>query len=253
MQEEPLENRIDGAGSVTASVEGRSAGAAIERNKNGVSAEMLAELFPVAEVIELKEPSVAGGALYRLIKRVFDVCVAGIALIVFAVPMAVIALRVKAETPGPAIYAQERVGQNGRRFLIYKFRSMYEDAEAKGACWTAHDDPRVTRFGTFMRERRIDELPQFWNVLKGDMSLVGPRPERPEFCEVFEERINGWSYRTMVKPGLSGLAQVMGGYDLLPGEKIRFDLHYIEHRRVSLDLKVVFKTLWVVITGKGAR
>lgn len=111
----------------------------------------------------------------------------------------------------------------------------------------------VTPFGKFMREKRIDEIPQFWNIVKGDMSLIGPRPERPAFCQEFEKRIHGWDYRTLVRPGLSGLAQVTGGYDLLPKEKVVLDLEYIEQRNVALDLKIILKTLGVVSTGEGAR
>lgn len=99
----------------------------------------------------------------------------------------------------------------------------------------------------------LDEIPQFWNIFKGDMSLIGPRPERPAFCEEFEKRIHGWSYRTMVRPGLSGLAQVEGGYDLLPKEKVQLDLWYLEHRSIALDLRIILKTLGVVSTGDGAR
>ena len=130
---------------------------------------------------------------------------------------------------------------------------MYIDAETRGARWAAGDDPRVTPFGKFMREKRIDEIPQFWNIVKGDMSLIGPRPERPAFCHEFEKRIHGWGYRTLVRPGLSGLAQVTGGYDLLPKEKVVLDLEYIEHRSVGMDFKIILKTLGVVSTGEGAR
>ena len=167
--------------------------------------------------------------------------------------MGVIALKIKSESPGPVIYAQRRVGKGGRVFNVYKFRSMYTDAEARGVQWAQSNDSRVTPFGKVMRKTRMDEIPQFWNVFKGDMSLIGPRPERPAFCEEFEKRIHGWHYRTMVTPGLSGLAQVTGGYDLLPKEKVVLDLDYIEHRSLSLDLMIILKTLGVVSTGEGAR
>lgn len=104
-----------------------------------------------------------------------------------------------------------------------------------------------------MRKTRLDEIPQFWNVFKGDMSLIGPRPERPAFCNEFEKRIHGWHYRTMVRPGISGLAQVTGGYDLLPSEKVMFDLQYIKSRNIKMDLEIMLKTLGVVSTGDGAR
>ena len=221
--------------------------------ENGIPADVLAKLLPGDEVIELNEPMVGGGLGYRFLKRAFDIVSCGCALIVLAIPMGLIALKIKSESPGPVIYAQRRVGKNGRIFNVYKFRSMYIDAEARGAQWAQGDDPRVTPFGKVMRKTRMDEIPQFWNVFKGDMSLIGPRPERPAFCEEFEKRIHGWHYRTMVTPGLSGLAQVMGGYDLLPKEKILLDLEYIEHRSVAMDLRIILKTLGVVSTGEGAR
>lgn len=223
------------------------------REHGGIPANVLEALLPGDDIIELKRPEIAGGFFYRAVKRVFDVISTGCALVILAIPMGFIAIKVKSESPGPVIYAQERVGKNGKLFKVYKFRSMYIDAEERGAQWASGDDPRVTPFGKFMRKTRLDEIPQFWNVFKGDMSLIGPRPERPAFCDEFEKRIHGWSYRTMVTPGLSGLAQVTGGYDLLPKEKVMLDLEYIEHRSIALDLKIVLKTLGVVKTGEGAR
>ena len=221
--------------------------------ENGIPADVLEKLLPGDDVIELTEPKVAGGIVYRFVKRAFDIVSCGCALIILAIPMVVIALKIKSESPGPVIYAQRRVGKDGRIFNLYKFRSMYTDAEARGVQWAKNNDSRVTPFGKIMRKTRMDEIPQFWNVFKGDMSLIGPRPERPAFCEEFEKRIHGWHYRTMVTPGLSGLAQVTGGYDLLPSEKILLDMEYIENRSLSLDLKIILKTLGVVKTGEGAR
>lgn len=221
--------------------------------ENGIPADVLAKLLPGDDVVELFEPAVGGGIAYRFVKRAFDVVSCGCALIILAIPMGVIALKIKSESPGPVIYAQRRVGKGGKIFNVYKFRSMYTDAEARGAQWAQGDDPRVTPFGKVMRKTRMDEIPQFWNVFKGDMSLIGPRPERPAFCAEFEKRIHGWHYRTMVTPGLSGLAQVMGGYDLLPKEKVVLDLEYIEHRSIAMDVKIILKTLGVVSTGEGAR
>lgn len=221
--------------------------------ENGIPADVLAKLLPGDDVVELSEPVVGGSIAYRFVKRAFDVISCGCALIILAIPMGIIALKIKSESPGPVIYAQRRVGKGGKIFNVYKFRSMYTDAEARGAQWARGDDPRVTPFGKVMRKTRMDEIPQFWNVFKGDMSLIGPRPERPAFCAEFEKRIHGWHYRTMVTPGLSGLAQVTGGYDLLPKEKVVLDLEYIEHQSIAMDAKIILKTLGVVSTGEGAR
>lgn len=221
--------------------------------ENSIPSDVLEALLPGDDIIELNEPVVAGGLLYRFIKRTFDVVSCGAALIVLSPVMLYCVARIKSESPGPVIYAQRRVGKGGRVFQIYKFRSMYIDAEARGAQWAQGDDPRVTPFGKFMRKTRLDEIPQFWNVVKGDMSLIGPRPERPGFCDEFEKRIHGWHYRTLVRPGISGLAQVTGGYDLLPKEKVKFDLRYIETRSIRQDIVLMLKTLGVVSTGEGAR
>jgi len=135
---------------------------------------------------------------------------------------------------------------------MYKLRSMYENAEENGAQWAEEDDPRVTKVGKFIRRTRLDELPQLFNVLKGDMSLVGPRPERPIFTYQFNEQIPGFINRLQVKPGLTGWAQVNGGYKLTPAEKLEYDLYYIENRTIWLDIKIMLKTIMVVLTGKGA-
>ncbi|WP_165054380.1 MULTISPECIES: sugar transferase [unclassified Adlercreutzia] len=221
--------------------------------ERGIPADVLERLLPGDDVLVLEEPEVAGGLGYRFVKRAFDVCACGLALAVLALPMAAMAVKVRSESPGSVIYAQERVGRGGKPFKVYKFRSMYVDAEARGARWAADGDPRVTPFGRWMRDHRLDELPQLWNVVRGDMSLIGPRPERPAFCEAFEERIVGWHYRTKVRPGLSGLAQVSGGYDLLPAEKVLYDMEYIENRSIRLDLNLMFCTLGVLRTGEGAK
>lgn len=222
--------------------------------ESGIAADVLEKLLPDEGVVELpRVRKVAGGPVYRFAKRAFDVVSCGAALIVLAIPMAIIAAKIKSESSGPVIYAQRRVGKDGKVFELYKFRSMYTDAEARGARWAAEDDPRVTPFGKTMRKTRLDELPQFWNVVKGDMSLIGPRPERPAFHEEFCRRIDGWEQRLLVKPGISGLAQVEGGYELLPKEKARLDIEYIESRSATLDLNLIFRTLHTVKTGDGAR
>lgn len=223
-------------------------------SESGIAPDVLERLLPDEGVVELPRLRRVGGSLaYRAAKRAFDVAACSLALVVFAIPMLLIAWRVRRESPGPAIFAQRRVGRGGRVFEIYKFRSMRTDAEVAGAQWATEGDPRVTPFGRFLRERRLDEIPQFWNVVRGDMSLVGPRPERPAFDEVFEKRIDGWSQRLAVRPGITGLAQVSGGYDLLPKEKALFDIAYIENRGARMDLSIMWRTLRTMVSGEGAR
>lgn len=223
-------------------------------SESKIAPDVLAKLLPDSEVVVLpRVERVAGGIGYRAIKRAFDVVSCSLALVVLAIPMGIIALKIRRESPGPAVYAQKRVGMNGEVFELYKFRSMYLDAEVSGAQWAAEGDPRVTPFGRKLRKSRLDELPQFWNVLKGDMSLIGPRPERPAFSSEFAKRIDGWEQRLLVKPGITGLAQVLGGYELLPKEKALLDIEYIENRSVGLDLKIVWKTARTVLSGEGAR
>lgn len=150
--------------------------------ENGIPADVLAKLLPGDDVIELEMPVVGGNLAYRFVKRAFDVVSCSCALIILAIPMGVIALKIKSESPGPVIFAQRRVGKGGRIFNVYKFRSMYIDAEARGARWAQGDDPRVTPFGKVMRKTRMDEIPQFWNVVKGDIPLRILKT-RPEFSE----------------------------------------------------------------------
>jgi exopolysaccharide biosynthesis polyprenyl glycosylphosphotransferase len=176
---------------------------------------------------------------------------------VFALPvMCVVALLVKLTSKGPALYAQERVGKNGRPFMIYKFRSMKIDAEKEsGPVWAQDDDPRLTCIGNFLRKSHLDELPQLINVIKGDMSLIGPRPERPFFVSKFKTEIDNYEKRLEVKPGITGLAQVRHKYDETIDDvkhKIRYDIMYIKKMCLMLDLKVLMWTVGVVLTGKGA-
>lgn len=223
-------------------------------NECPIAPDVLVELLPDEDVIVLpKLDHVGGGAFYRFVKRAFDIISCSCALVILAIPMVVIAALIKRQDPGPAIYAQTRVGKDGKLFKVYKFRSMYVDAEARGAQWAQGDDPRVTPLGRKLRSSRFDETPQFVNVIKGDMSLIGPRPERPVFHNEFCKRIEGWDQRLVVRPGITGLAQVMGGYELLPKEKALLDIRYIENRSVATDFSLIWKTLRTMVTGEGAR
>ena len=178
--------------------------------ENGIPDEVLAKLLPGDDVIELSEPTIAGGIGYRFAKRAFDIVSCGCALILLAIPMGVIALKIKLESPGPVIYAQRRVGKNGKIFNVYKFRSMYVDAEKRGAQWAQGDDPRVTPFGKVMRKTRMDEIPQFWNVLKGDMSVVGPRPALSNEVATYNDYQR---QRLLVKPGMTRYWQIRRNRD----------------------------------------
>ncbi len=198
--------------------------------------------------------SVKSKPLYMLIKRLFDIVVSLCAILVFALPMLIIALCVKLGSPGTVLYKQERLGLNGKPFQIVKFRTMVMDAEAHGARWSdGETDTRITPVGAFLRKCRLDELPQFFNVLAGSMSLIGPRPERPCFYDEFETYIHGFSQRLKMKPGITGLAQVNGGYDLRPEEKIIYDVEYIKTCSLWLDIKILLKTIGVVVFNKGAK
>lgn len=191
--------------------------------------------------------------IYNRIKRIFDFTMALLVLIVLFVPMCILAVAIRIDSSGSPIFRQIRLGKMGRPFVLYKFRSMREDAEKDGAQWAVKDDPRVTRLGKILRRTRIDELPQLFNILIGDMSFVGPRPERPEFYDIFETYIHGFRQRMLMLPGLTGYAQVNGGYNLLPEEKITYDLAYIKNRSVWLDLKCILKTVRIIFVHEGAR
>ena len=192
--------------------------------------------------------------VYSFFKRSFDIVVSFIALIFALLPMLIIAIAIKCSSRGKVFYCQERLGLNGKRFMLVKFRTMISDAEAHGAQWSLGEkDSRITCVGAFLRKTRLDELPQLWFCLTGKLSLVGPRPEREIFYNKFEEHIHGFSERLKVKPGLTGLAQVNGGYDLRPEEKILFDVEYIKKRSIALDIKILFKTVAIVFTHKGAK
>ena len=197
------------------------------------------------------------GAWRTAVKRVFDIVCAAVLCLVSAPLMVAAAACIKFESRGPVLYRQERVGQNGRPFSIAKFRSMRTDAEKDGTPrWASANDDRVTRVGHVIRRLRIDELPQLLNVLRGDMSLVGPRPERPFFVEQLTQEIPFYALRHSVKPGVTGWAQVRysyGGTIEESQEKLQFDLYYVKNHTLFLDLVVLMETVGVVLTGKGAR
>lgn len=196
---------------------------------------------------------IGGSNVYTISKRILEILFS-IGLLLFTLPVLILtAILIKLESPGPIFYRQERNGLNGRIFSVIKFRSMRSDAEKNGPQWAAKNDARVTRVGQFIRKTRIDELPQLINVLRGEMSLIGPRPERPMFTEQFEKEIPGFKKRLLVKPGLTGWAQVNGGYDITPKEKLELDMYYIEKQSLRLDLQILLRTVWVVLTGNGAR
>lgn len=206
--------------------------------------------------IELNESIV-----YKYSKRTIDICGAILGLIFLSFLFLIIALAIKIEDPnGPIFFSQTRIGRNGRRFKMYKFRSMVSNAEeilkdllelneVSGAMFKLKDDPRVTKVGKFIRKTSIDELPQLWNVLKGDMSLVGPRPPLPREVDEYTDYD---LQRLLVLPGCTGLWQVSGRNDLSFYEMVELDLKYIENRSIILDIKIIFKTVIILFNNKGA-
>ena len=198
--------------------------------------------------------NLAADGISQRIKRLTDIILAWL-LLVFLFPlMLVVAIAIKLNSPGPVFYTQMRTGREGKPFRVYKFRSMYQDAEKRGAQWAGKQDPRITKVGRWLRLTRIDELPQILNVLRGEMSLIGPRPERPEFDLKLREEIPYYDLRYLVKPGITGWAQVMYPYGSSVEdayEKLAYDLYYIKNYSLALDLAIFFKTIRVVILGKG--
>jgi sugar transferase (PEP-CTERM system associated) len=189
-------------------------------------------------------------------KRAFDVFFALVGIILSAPFMLLTALAIKLDSPGPVFYLQKRVGQHGREFKLIKFRSMRQDAEAAGPQWASQNDPRITRVGRIIRKLRIDELPQFFNMLKNDMSFVGPRPERRYFIDQLQEIIPFYSMRLYVKPGVTGWAQINYPYgDSIEDakEKLKYELYYMKHRSLWLDLSIIFQTIKVALKARGAQ
>ena len=189
-----------------------------------------------------------------LLKRASDLVLASIALLVSLIPMVIIAIIIKCTSKGPIIFSQVRVGLHNREFKMYKFRSMQVQSEAKEKkAWTKANDARVTGIGRFIRRTSLDELPQLINIIKGDMSLIGPRPERPYFVEKFREEVPRYMIKHQVRPGLSGWAQV-NGYrgDTSIKKRIEYDLYYIENWSIGLDVKILFLTLFKGFINKNA-
>lgn len=244
----------------------------------------LSTVFVFVVPASLAKRGALNAAMHRLVKRSLDVVGAMIGLVLVAPIMVLVATAIKLDSAGPAFYTQTRVGVNrrkrsrrysqrvsvidlrgrdrrredycGRPFQIVKFRTMVRDAEKlTGPVWATKHDTRITRVGRVLRRTRLDEIPQFWSVLKGDMSLVGPRPERPTFVRYLRGEVEGYERRLEVKPGLTGLAQVENGYDssmASVAEKVRFDLTYIRGWSIWTDVRILARTVVVVLTGKGA-
>ncbi|MEN3037657.1 MAG: undecaprenyl-phosphate glucose phosphotransferase [Candidatus Kryptonium sp.] len=206
--------------------------------------------FPLIEIMpELMKP------WEKVAKRLIDIFVSFTVLVLGLPLWIVIAILIKIDSKGPVIYKQERVGKDGKIFTLYKFRSMFENAEAMtGPTWASKNDPRVTRVGRILRKLHLDEVPQFFNVLKGDMSLIGPRPERPAFVEKLSKEIPLYKRRLKVKPGITGWAQVKYKYDESIEDvkkKLQYDLFYIENMSLRMDFKIIFHTIIHILSGKG--
>lgn len=244
----------------------------------------LTTVFIMAVPASLARRGAMSGLMRRIFKRNIDIIGACVGIVLTAPIMLVLAALIKLDSRGPVFYTQTRVGINrrrsgrrlaaensrsdrrgrdrrrediyGRPFSIMKFRTMVVDAEkASGPVWAVKGDPRITKLGRILRKTRLDEIPQFFSVLKGDMSLVGPRPERPKFVADLSTQVDNYTRRLEVKPGITGLAQIENGYDsslASVSRKVRYDLHYIRHWSVLYDLRILAKTVVVVFTGKGA-
>jgi sugar transferase (PEP-CTERM system associated) len=194
---------------------------------------------------------------FMLLRRLIAIAAAGVLLLVVLPILPFVILAVKLDSRGPVLYRQKRVGLDGKVFYCYKFRTMRQDAEADtGATWATDDDPRITKVGKFLRTTRLDEVPQLWCVVKGDMSFVGPRPERPEFVEMLAQEIPFYAVRNAVRPGITGWAQVRYKYGNTVAdskEKLQYDLYYIKNMSLGLDLMIMFQTVKIVLLGRGAQ
>jgi len=222
--------------------------------------EMLAGRIPIDNLAPsyfIFQSGFRKSALLLFTRRLLSLMTALVLLLLLLPVIAVTALLIRIDSPGPVFYTQERVGRRGKTFRIVKFRSMRVDAESTGrAVWATENDPRITRVGKWIRRTRIDEIPQLWNVLKGDIGVVGPRPERPEFVRKLETMIPYYTLRHTIAPGLTGWAQVMFTYCGTieeSKEKLQYDLFYIKNMSVKLDLLILFRTVKIVLLGRGAR
>ena len=211
----------------------------------------------VDDMLVLSIPAVKSTIVNRWVKRAFDLVGSFILVLAASPVMILLWVLIRLTSKGPALFKQERLGINGKPYLIYKFRSMVQDAEKEtGPVLATERDSRITTIGRWMRAARLDELPQLYNVVKGEMSLVGPRPERKFFCDQFQREMGEYSYRMTVKPGLTGLAQVMAKYTTTAEDKLRFDLIYIRHYSLGSDIKIVLQTIRILFqrgqaTGTG--
>ncbi len=196
----------------------------------------------------------ARSPLFEFTKRALDVLFGLMALVLLSPVSVLVSILIKLDSPGSILYLQRRVGLKNKEFTLYKFRTMIQGAEKDQAVWADQQDPRITKLGKLLRRLRVDELPQLINVLRGDMSIVGPRPERPEFVQVLRQKIPHYDVRHQVKPGLTGWAQVNFRYGASvddAAEKLKYDLYYVKHRTILLDLLIMLKTVVVVIKGRG--
>ena len=206
------------------------------------------ELLNYKELVNYEEK-----VIYEFLKRVIEIIICLIILVPVTLVITVISLLIILDSPGNPIFSQVRVGYKGKLIKVHKLRSMYKDAEARGQKWAEKNDPRITKIGLFIRKTRLDELPQVYDVLLGNMSLIGPRPEVPVLTEKFHLENPGFVTRLIIRPGLTGYAQINGGYDLTPEQKWIKDNYYIENRSFTLDMNIILKTIMTVFTGDGAR
>jgi len=212
-------------------------------------------LVHLAEGWEISAP-LLGFARWLPGKRAFDLAFTAVTALLWAPLGLMVAVYVKLSDPGRSVFKQRRVGLSGEPFTMYKFRTMYVDAETEGPRFAVEDDPRLIRGGGFLRKSRLDEIPQLWNVLKGDMSIVGPRAEQVAFAEQFRAEIPFYDHRHMVRPGLTGWAQVNFRYaddQVETVEKLTYDLYYVKHMSPAMDIRIFWKSIWTVVTGAGAR